>query len=416
MSPYTLKNFIVVTLFTLWIACVESAHAQATDTGQEVIEEIVVTGSRISRRDFFSSSPISTIDRVALDAASQPTLEESLNQMPQITPDLERTANNPGDGTARVNLRGLGSNRTLVLLNGRRLAPSGVGTAVDVNNLPQSLVERVEIITGGATTVYGSDAVAGVVNFITRDDFDGIGVDASTYVTEQGDGQINDLNLSYGHNFSDGKGNITVYGGFYERNDLFASERTFTAVTIDDNNGMLTESGSLATPASVVTFPPVDFGNGPAMTTFDANGLAVEFMDPADRYNFAPLNYLQTPLTRTSAGVLLNYMVGNRSEIYAEISYARNESKQNLAPIPASNLYFTNLDNPLLAPATQQFFATNFAPPFFPPGTAGFFLSRRLEELGPRIFDRERDYSRIAAGFRGELGFGWDYDIWLTYT
>ena len=93
--------------------------------------------------------------------------------MPQVAPDFGRTSNNPGNGTAAINLRGMGSGRTLVLLNGRRLAPSGVGGAVDVNNLPQALMERVEVITGGATTVYGSDAIAGVVNFITRDDFDG---------------------------------------------------------------------------------------------------------------------------------------------------------------------------------------------------------------------------------------------------
>ena len=351
-----------------------------------------------------------------MDAASQPTLEEMLNQMPQITPDFDRTANNPGDGTARINLRGLGSNRTLVLLNGRRLAPSGVATAVDVNNLPQSLIDRVEIITGGATTVYGSDAVAGVVNFITRANFDGIGIDATAYTTEHGDGEIYDLNLSYGHNFESGKGNITLYGGYYDRSDLFASERKLTAVPIEDADGMLTESGSLATPSSVVTFPPVDFGNGPAMTTFDSNGVPIEFMDPEDRYNFAPLNYLQTPLARTSVGILFNYDIADHSEFYAEAGYTRNASKQNLAPIPASDLYFTNLDNPLLAPATQQFFADNFAPPFIPPGTAGFFLGRRLEELGPRIFDRTRDYSRIAAGFRGEINSDWDYDLWLTYT
>lgn len=397
------------------VLCAMSAGAQTAD-GDAELEEIVVTGSRISRRDFSSPSPISTIDRITLDAASQPTLEETLNQMPQIIPDFERTANNPGDGTARVNLRGLGSNRTLVLLNGRRLAPSGVNTAVDVNILPQSIIERVEIITGGAASVYGSDAVAGVVNFITRDDFDGIGIDATTYITEQGDGQINDINLTFGHNFENGKGNITAYVGYYDRDSLFASERDLTEVPIQDENGLLTEGGSRTTPSSVVTFPPVDFGSGPAATTFDEGGLPIEFMDPEDRYNFALLNYLQTPLTRTSAGILLDYNISNRTEFYAEVGYTRNESVQNLAPIPASDLYFTNLDNPLLAPATQQFFADNFAPPFLPPGTAGFFLSRRLEELGSRIFDRTRDYSRIVAGFRGEFDFGWDYDVWLSYT
>lgn len=411
-----LAMFVIAALSATWVADIELAHAQTADDGEPLHEEIVVTGSRIARRDFSSPSPISTMDRAILNSAPQPTLEETLNRMPQITPDFERTANNPGDGTARINLRGLGSNRTLVLLNGRRLAPSGVATAVDVNNLPQSLIDRVEIVTGGAATVYGSDAVAGVVNFITRDDLDGLGLNASAYTTEKGDANVYDLNLSLGHNFENGKGNITVYGSYYDRSDLFAGERAITAVPIEDANGVLTESGSVTTPSSVVTFPPVDFGNGPANTTFDDNGLPVEFMDPADRYNFAPSNYLQTPLTRTSAGVFFNYDLDENSELYAEMSHTRNASEQNLAPIPAVGLFLTNLDNPLLAPQTQQFFADNFAPPFLPPGTAGFFISRRLEELGPRVFDRVRDYSRIAAGLRGQFNSGWDYDVWFTYT
>ena len=131
----------------------ESVHGQqdSLDAADEAVEEIVVTGSRLKRRDFNSPSPISTIDSEVLAFSGQATLEESLNQMPQVTPDFGRTSNNPGNGTARINLRGLGSARTLVLLNGRRLAPSGVGSSIDVNNLPQSLIDRVEIITGGAS-------------------------------------------------------------------------------------------------------------------------------------------------------------------------------------------------------------------------------------------------------------------------
>ena len=400
----------------LLLALAATPPAQAQPADAEAVDEVVVTGSRLIRRDFFSPSPISTVDRVALDAATQPTLEETLNQMPQIVPDLERTANNGSDGTARVNLRGLGSNRTLVLLNGRRFAPSGVGSSVDLNNLPQLLIDRVEIVTGGATTVYGSDAVAGVVNFVTRSDFEGFGADITGYATGRGDAEIYNLNLAFGHDFAEGLGNVTLYATYYDRSPLFASERSVTAVPIADADGVLRETGSRATPSTVITFPPVNFGNGPALTTFDDGGLPIEFRDPEDRYNFAPLNYLQTPLERVSGGALLNREFGDGSEFYAELGYARNESRQNLAPVPVTDLYFTNLDNPLLAPATQQFFATNYAPPFLPPNTAGLFLSRRLEELGARIFDRERDYWRVVSGLRGALGSDWHYDVWFTYT
>ncbi|MGI9204974.1 MAG: TonB-dependent receptor, partial [Woeseiaceae bacterium] len=237
---------------------------------------------------------------------------------------------------------------------------------------------------------------------------------ATAYATENGDANIYGVDVSFGHNFN--KGNIVFYGGYYDRQSLFASERQITAVPIQDGNGTLSPDGSLATPASVIAFPPIDFGNGPARTTFDENGLPIEFIDPDDRYNFAPLNYLQAPLARSSAGMLLAYEISETSEIYAELSYTRNESKQNLAPVPVSSLLFTNLDNPLLDPVTQQFFRDNFAPPFLPPGTAGLFLARRMEELGSRIFDRTRDYSRLVTGLRGELNATWDYDVWLTYT
>ena len=270
-----------------------SACAQAPGE-TDVVTEIIVTGSRIPRRDFSSPSPVSTIEKSGIESAPQPTIEEVLNQVPQVTPDFGRTSNNPGDGTARINLRGLGANRTLVLLNGRRLAPSGVNNAVDLNNLPQSLIERVEIITGGASAVYGSDAVAGVVNFVTRSDFDGFTADAAVYSTERGDSRIHDIDLSFGHPFQSGSGSVAFYGGYYERDSLFANERRISAVPIQDEDGALSQGGSLAIPASVITFPPVDFGSGPAMTTFDEAGLPVAFADPEDLYNFATQNYLQT--------------------------------------------------------------------------------------------------------------------------
>ncbi len=164
-------SILFVATFLLWVTDVRAQDDPVdADADEKTIEEIVVTGSRIKRRDFSSPSPIATIDRDTIAFSGQPTLEETLNKMPQVVPDFGRTSNTPGDGTARINLRGFGAGRTLVLLNARRLGPSGVGSAIDVNNLPQALVERVEIITGGASTVYGSDAVAGVVNFITRDD------------------------------------------------------------------------------------------------------------------------------------------------------------------------------------------------------------------------------------------------------
>ena len=392
-------------------------NAQDSDGTQETIDEIVVTGSRLKRRDFTSPSPIATIDRDTLLNSGQGTLEASLNQMPQVIPDFDRTSNNPGNGTARVNLRGFGSNRTLVLLNGRRLAPSGVGTSIDVNNLPQVLMERVEVITGGASTVYGSDAVAGVVNFITQQNFDGFGLDASVYATAESDSEIFDLNAAYGHNFANGQGNITLFGGFYDRNPSFAGDREFTATPYIDRwfaDGSVIEGGSTAVPAGMVPGPPADLGNGPVQVTFTPDGIPVEFSDPEDRYNYAPLNYLQTPLERYSGGMFLNYDLTDKLETYVELTHTINKSQQSLAPVPLFATMVTNTDNPGLTPEAQQVFANNFIP--VGPNLVLFGFRYRIEDLGPRIVDYTRNYSRVAAGLRGDLNENWDFDIWLTYT
>lgn len=382
---------------------------------EEVVEEIVVTGSRLLRRDFNAPSPISTIDRAALAASGQATLEETLNQMPQLSPDFGRTSNNPGDGTARLNLRDLGAGRSLVLLNGRRLAPSGVGGAVDVNNLPKALIDRVEIITGGATTVYGSDAIAGVVNFMTRDDFDGFGIDTSAYITEAGDSTATDINFTYGHNFSNGRGNVMLYAGYFDREATFASEREFTSVVLIDTwEGTVEEGGSSHVPAGTVRFPAIDLGNGPGRVTFDSNGDPLAFNFATDYYNYAPINYLQIPLRRVSGGAMLNYDLSDRLEFYAELQYAQNSATQILAPVPAIGFFEINPDNPILTPATQQLFADNLIP--LGPGRVGMVFSRRMLDLGGRVIKSERDYSRVVAGLRGDINDTWDFDVWVTYT
>jgi len=392
------------------------SHAQDIHSAEQeaVVEEIVVTGSRIKRRDFHSASPVVTIDRDDIEFSGQATLEETLNQMPQVMPDYSRTSNNPGDGTARLNLRGLGAGRTLVLLNGRRLAPSGVGSAIDVNNLPQSLIERVELITGGASTVYGSDAIAGVVNFITRRNFDGFTLDAGLYMAEQGDAEVYDLNVAWGHNFANGRGNVTAYAGIYKREASFAADREISATTIwDDWEGNLEVGGSSRTPATRIIFPGADLGNGPVSVTFNPDGTPREFSFSEDLFEFQDWTYLQTPLTRYSLGIMADYQITDRWQAYLEAAYTKNEATQNLAPVPAESFFMVNTDNPVLAPEAQQVFNDNY---LIAPGLAGFYIGRRLTELSARRFEQERDYSRIVAGLRGPVFGEWEMDAWVTYT
>lgn len=381
----------------------------------DVLEEVIVTGTRIKRRDFFSPSPLATIDRADLQATGRTTLEETLNLMPQVQPDLSRTVNSGGDGTAAVNLRGVGAGRTLVLLNGRRFAPSGTGSAVDINNIPRSLLEKVEIITGGASTVYGSDAIAGVVNFITRDDFEGVSLDATYNLSGDGDAEIFNVDVSFGHNLANERGNLAVYAGYYDRQDLLAGERDFTRVSIENDplTGELFESGSPATPSAAIFVPPVDLGSGPGFVTFDANGVPEVFTPPDDFYNFQPINYLQTPLQRTTVGLLGKYEINANYELYFESGFARNDSIQQLAEVAVFTFAQVNIGNPVLSPEARQLFEENYQ---VEPGVAAFGFGRRLSEVGPRIIEHERDYWRTVVGLRGNLGADWEIDAWMTYT
>jgi len=385
------------------------------DDAADAVEEIVVTGSRLPRRDLTAPSPITTVDRDDILSSGQPTLEDTLNRLPQVQPSFGRASNNPGDGTASIDLRGIGAGRTLVMMNGRRIAPAGIGSAVDVNNMPSILIERVEVITGGATTVYGSDAIAGVVNFITRQDFEGFGLDASYYTTEIGDSDTLDFNAAWGYNF--GSGNVTLFGGYLDREPTFQSQRPFSERTISDDwfTTTLVQGGSSTTPAGVINFPRVDFGNGPARTTWDANGDPREFVNPDDLYDFGPINYLQIPLERYSAGALLNYQITDSVELYSELSWANNKAVSSLAPAGTFGAFVEiNTDNPVLSPANQQFLADNAIP--VGPNLVGIGLNRRLLELGPRIREADKNYTRLLAGLRGYMGGSWEYDAWVSYT
>jgi outer membrane receptor protein involved in Fe transport len=419
MSPITgFSSFRLIMITT--VICLLPTTIFAQDEEEEFLddelflEEVVVTGTRIKRRDFTSPSPLTTISDEEIAFSGQPTLEGYLNQMPQVQPGFDRTSNNPGNGTAQIDLRGLGPGRTLVMMNGRRFAPSGTGSAVDANNLPGSLVDRVEIITGGASTVYGSDAIAGVVNFITKEDFDGLSMEADYNISGEGDAEIWDFNVTYGLNFESGRGNITFFAGQYEREELFSSEREISrnawVTTWTDTN--IYPGGSSRTPAGVVFGPPYDFGNGPQQVTWNPDGTPRAFKRPDDLWNFAPVNYLQLPMERMTAGIIGRYEVSDRVEAYYEALYVENEIKANLAPAPPAEFLFTNVDNPLWSPQTRTILESWQVAP----GVAGMFFARRMLELGNRIFDRDNTFQRYVGGLRGELTDGWEFDAWIIWS
>ena len=205
------------------------SHAQ-----EEAQETVVVTGSRIERRDFSAPSPILTIDAETLEQSSTLSVESVLNQFPQFIPDgtqfstaeVEPSAFT-SPGISNVNLRGLGSNRNLVLVNGRRVQPANATLVVDVSTIPSAAIRSVEAISGGASSVYGADAISGVVNFVLRDDFEGIDIDLETTNTDQGGGQETRVSALIGGNLFGDRGNVMFGGEWTERRPVYQRQRDF---------------------------------------------------------------------------------------------------------------------------------------------------------------------------------------------
>jgi outer membrane receptor protein involved in Fe transport len=202
---------------------------ETTQSNNSGAGDIVVTGSRISRRDYSSESPIVTVSQDAVTVSGQQTLGEALNQLPQLTPGNSATSSSRGNaGQTNPDLRGLGSRRTLVLLDGRRLQPSDSFNAIDLNSVPTALIENVEIITGGASAIYGSDALAGVINLRTRRNFSGLDLDLQSGLTSRLDGANYSLTATAGVNFGGGRGNVVVSGSYLQRDAIWPqSSRPF---------------------------------------------------------------------------------------------------------------------------------------------------------------------------------------------
>jgi len=398
------------------------------------LEQIVVTGSRIRVRDFEEISPVSTVGAETIAAIGATTVDQVLNNLPQVVPGLTATSNNPSDGTATIDLRGLGPTRTLVLINGRRLTPTSQYGRVDLNNVPTSLIQRVEVVTGGASAVYGSDALAGVVNFILKDNFEGVELSYQHGVTTQGDGDEDQIDFTFGNNFADGKGNITAFATYNQRDAILQADRKYTRLS-DGFYGVYGYEGatfwsSFAGSATGVAgrfdnsapnpFPSIDepFWAGSTRNYIqEADGSVRGFVNQTpewsdgvgDRYNFAPVNYLLTPGDRWSLGSTGHYTFNEHAETYADLLFVRSQNAAQLAPTPATevNVPVTSpfLSADMLAVAGQR-----------PDPTGDLTFRRRMIEMGARQQENTSNLFQMTLGLRGGLGFSdWEYDAYYMY-
>lgn len=391
---------------------------EKVNADEQPIEEIVVLGSRIKRKDYNTISPVFTIDESAFQSTGTTNVEDLLSDAVQFKPFFDRTSNNPGAGVALLDLRGLGAHRTLLMINGRRMGATSVFGGVNVNHIPAALIDRVEILTGGGAAVYGSDAVSGAVNFELDTEFEGVQIDTQYDVFEAGDGEVADINLSFGKVLLDGDANISGYVGYQERQPVYQADREFSLVPFEDDNetGTLREGGSVFIPAGGIYFPPVFFpGYGLAQDGYlvPPNEPARPLRYPEDLYNYAAPNYLQLPLEREIAGLFGRIDLESGIRINAELMFSHADSGQQLAPAPFDGFVFQNIDHPLLSESQRQFFADNLD---VGNGTAAYYAFKRLEEVGPRRSDLDAESWRVMLGADGLLASDWEWRSYYSFT
>jgi len=457
-------------------AAMTATPAVAQDDDED--DAIVVTGTRLQRQDFEAISPITTVGAEQLELTATLTTDSLLNELPQIIPGNTRTSNNAGgEDFATVDLRGLGINRTLVLVNGERVPGSSTLGTVDINTIPASLISRIEVVTGGASAVYGSDAIAGVVNFVLKDDYEGAEVNM-TYGSELETGNVAEFEINglVGGNFANGRGNMTAYASYYNREGILQGEYDYSAVSggvcydagvgyficdsaAEVNNssfpatlaaggsgtpawGWITNNGANAFNPAVLNVngataprfaaydhdcnpatPDVAYGGG--SLSFDVNG----FLEPrrtaggcgvpdraagSSRYNYAPDNFLVIPGERISLSTNGHYDITDTLRLNMLITYTNSRSEVQLAPTPATGLTVTLTD------AMQNLISTNHPDLWValqsrPDATAPFTIDRRMNEVGTRNGITENNTFFFLTSLEGQLGENWDWQISASY-
>jgi iron complex outermembrane receptor protein len=454
-SRRTTKRTISVLMLgaaTAWSFAPISALAQNTSgsgSGPSQVQEVVVTGTRIAQPNLQSVSPVQVVTSQDIAVGGRVETFDILNQLPQTTfaseVDFGPTSDplsNPG-GAATVDLRGLGPQRTLVLVDGKRLGIGDPNTgnpnpAPDINQIPSQLIDRVEVLTGGASATYGSDAVAGVVNFIMKHNFQGVQLDAEWGVNQhdnhdsfmQGlekksgisvpgsdwDGRSRDYSLVVGMNAPDGKGNFEGYATYVSQDPVFQGARDYSACQLkapgkcsgSSNSNLFYASDGSGGNYSVV---------GNQFVNYPAAGST-----PPALFNSNPYESLIHQDTRYTGGFLANYEVNDRLKPYVTFQYMHDQTNTQVAPSALfqgdgsqpDGGFLVNCNNPFLS-AQEQSAISCSAADIAAGNTKDLYIGRRNIEGGPRQFEYDHDNFRVVAGSKGELWGPFTYDMYASY-
>lgn len=427
----------------LALASVSAAHAE-----EAPLEQVVVTGSRIPRPGLDSASPIVTLPASSFEQTADLSVERILNTLPQIVPAATAYSNDPSaDGMATVSLRGLGAAQTLVLVDGKRLMTADGRGTVDLNLLPPSLISGVEVVSGGASAAYGSDAVAGVVNFRLRDEFDGVMVTGRYADAWPGDASDYTLDITAGAPIADGRGSVVGYAGYTRRGQLNQSNRDVSRTPLryyptPEGGGEFVAEGGLAPEGAAIVFPSVQafeelfttygyppgsvapqagFGVNPDGTLFTIGngspGSVVNYRGPVDpdlpndrfhTWNGAPTTALRMPLERATLFGRASFDLTGMDRLYAQLIYSDYTVDRQLSPVEAQILLVPPT-NPYVPPDMKFLLDSRPAP------DAPFRFLRRITETGPRKARNERSLLQATAGVAGRFADDWAYDAYLQW-
>lgn len=431
-------RFSLIAAATASVAYTAPAFAQQAPS----LDTVVVTGSRIAKRDAIAESPILTVDSAAIETSGFVAVEQFLNTLPQVTPGISSQSNNPSsNGRAFLDLRGLGSNRNLVLIDGRRGMGSTGGGVVDINTIPAALIDRTEIITGGAAAVYGADAIAGVVNFILKKNFEGVQIDGGYNITEEGDGMQWNTDITLGGTFADGRGSAVFNVGYYKRDDLYKGARKFSAQASSATGTF--PGGGWTTGVNTPSQAAVDAAFGPGACALNGGGagfqfnpdgslfctgvsgspldvvgytgpdswIATQFYPDIFSYNFEPDNILVLPMERWSFFTRSEYEMSDNFKPYVQAMFTNYNALQELAATPASGTTGWNVPvtNPFITTQMADLLATRANP------TAPFAFSKRFNDLGGRTGDNTHDVWQAVVGATGDIAGSWTYDAFASY-
>ena len=372
----------------------------------DVLGEIVVTGSRLPVVLTQATAPVTVLSRRDIERGGADSLGKILQALPINTGSpMNTNVNELGDGSVRADLRGLGPERTLVLLNGRRFPNSGIGAdnSVDLNTLPLSWIERVEVLASGASAVYGADAVSGVINVVTRRDFEAPALGGSWTISEQGDGEIVQGHLVAGFGLREGAWSLGI--DYAKQDGVKLDRRDYSAEPLDiiATDGTVAFSGSAAAAEGLFEVPAGNaLGLAPDIYTrvpgaTGQTGADYRQVAMTDFFNYAPFNYSQTPNERGSLWLLGSQPLGGNVHFFLEGLLQRRESAQEGAPEPYFSLFQAG---PTLDDGSTGVPAANYYNPF---GVDVPFVTRRFVESRDRSVTEDVDLWRALIGLEGTV-------------